>query len=166
MEYQGMGLQSHERAMENDKIEMATLGARLLEERPDVQETLGAVQLRHSGDTGSLRSLANLTSQGLTQVLQWHHYWDGQTENTSDAAYEMLLNTDFVSARLSSQDLQALTLAWQQGGISQETYLWNLRQGEILPPDIDPEDEIRRIETTPPARLPFGDESIQDENAA
>ena len=58
LEYQGMGLESHERAMDNDKVEMATLGARLLEEPPEVQETLGAVQLRHASSGDGLNGQA------------------------------------------------------------------------------------------------------------
>lgn len=163
LEYQGQGLQSHERAMDNDKIEMATLGARLLEEQPDVQETLGAVQLRHAGDTGNLKSIANMISKGLSNILRIHEWWAGQTENHEDPRIMMQLNTDLATARLKPQDLQALMLAWQQGGISKETLLWNLQQGEVLPPGLTIEDEIRRIEIEAPARIPFGPDEVVSE---
>lgn len=155
MEYQGMGLESHERAMENDKLEMATLGARLLEQMPDTQETLGAVKLRHAGDTGSLKTLANLTSDGLTNLIRWHHWRAGETENPNDPAYEIRLNTDLAATPLPPQDILALMQVWQQGGISHETFLYNLQQGERLPPEVTIEDELRRVETASPARLPF-----------
>jgi len=158
LEYQGMGLETLERAMETDKQEMATLGARLLEQMPGVQETLGAVQLRHAGDTGSLRTIANLVSQGMTRVIQVDHWWNGDTEEPLDEKYSIELNTDFSSMTMSAQDLLALFTVFQGGGFSQETFLYNLQQGERLPPDVSIEDEIRRIEITQPTRLPFGDD--------
>lgn len=158
LEYQGQGLESHERAMETDKKEMATLGARLLEETPSTQETLGAVQLRHSGETGNLKSLANLTSQGLTRLLRYHHWWNGDTENLQDERFSFTLNTDFSTTRLTPQELQALMQLWQGGGISKQTLFWNLKQGEIIPSENEYEDEEAMIEAQAPARMPFGEE--------
>lgn len=157
LEYQGHGLESHERAMDNDKAEMATLGARLLEEQPATTETLGAVQIRHSGETGSLRSMANLVSEGLTQLLRWHHWWNGDTENLDDERFSFTLNTDFTTTRLGPQETQALVGLWQAGGISKETLFWNLQQGEIIPDERTFEDEEALIEIAAPARLPLGD---------
>lgn len=164
LEYQGHGLESHERAMANDKVEMATLGARLLEEQPGTQETLGAVQIRHSGETGSLRSTANLVSEGLTRVLQWHHWWNGDTENVQDEKYSFTLNTDFSTARLEPQEIQSLMQLWQGGGISKETLFWNLKQGEIIPADSEFKKEEAKIEAQPPARLPFGEMPDDEED--
>lgn len=158
LEYQGHGLQSHEKAMDNDKQEMATLGARLLEEMPETQETLGAVQIRHSGETGSLKSLANLASSGLSQIIRWHHWWNGDTENVEDERYLYWLNTDFSTARLDPQEMQALIGLWQSGGISKQTLFWNLYQGEVVPAERTFEEEELLIEQQPPARLPFGEE--------
>lgn len=163
LEYQGHGLQSHERAMNNDKVEMATLGARLLEEEPDTQETLGAVQIRHSGETGSLKSVANLVSEGLTRVLRWHHWWNGDTENLNDERFSFTLNTDFSTVRLDPQELQALMALWQGGGISKETLFWNLKQGEIVPGDREFKDEEKLIDDAAPARIPLGDVPDDDE---
>jgi len=157
LEYQGHGLQSHERAMDNDKAEMATLGARMLEEQPNTQETLGAVELRHSGETGSLRSLANLVSEGLTRVLRWHHWWNGDTEQLDDERFTYTLNTDFSTVRLDPQELQALMQLWQAGAISKQTLFWNLKQGELIPAETEYEDEESLIEVQAPARIPFGE---------
>lgn len=167
LEYQGQGLQSHERAMAQDKQEMASLGSRLLEETPETQETLGAVQIRHSGETGSLKSLTNIVSQGLTKLLRWHHWWDAATEQLEDENFSFILNTDFSTTRLSPQELQALMQLWQGGGISKQTLFWNLQQGEIVPDDTTYEDEQSLIEMEQPARIPFGDvQETEDEPQA
>lgn len=163
LEYQGQGLQSHERAMAQDKQEMATLGARLLEETPATQETLGAVQIRHSGESGNLKTLANLVSQGLTKILRWHHWWHGVTEDLEDERFSFTLNTDFSTTRLTPQEMQALMQLWQSGAISQQTLFWNLKQGELVPDDVEFEDEQSLIELEAPARIPFGEPEPEPE---
>jgi len=158
LEFTGSGLETHDRAMDTDKKEMATLGARLLEERPSIVETLGAVQLRHSGELGSLKSMTMLISKGLTNLIRMHHWWNGETENVADDRYSLVLNTDFDVSKLSAQEIQALVAAWQSGGISQETLFWNFQQGEMVPDDRTFEQEQALIEAQAPARIPFGDE--------
>jgi len=164
LEYQGSGLESHERAMTNDKVEMATLGARLLEEQPVTAETLGAVQIRHSGETGSLRTVANLVSEGLSKVLRWHHWWNGDTENIEDEQYFFTLNTDFSTTRLTPQEIQALMQLCQDGRISKQTLFWNLKQGELIPAENEFEDEEAMIDAQAPARLPFGEDLEQEDD--
>jgi hypothetical protein len=42
--------------------------------------------------------------------------------------------------------MSSLMGAWQSGGISHDTFLFNMKKGEILPPDITIEDEKGLIE--------------------
>ena len=44
------------------------------------------------------------------------------------------LNTDFEALAMGAKELTALVVAWQQGAISRDTLLHNLRAGELLPP--------------------------------
>lgn len=165
VDFPGQGLGSHERAIEADKQEMATLGARLLEETPGVQETLGAVQLRHSGETGNLKSITNLISRGLTNLLRWHSWWNGNTENVEDERFSFSLNTDLSTTRLTPQEMQALVGLWQAGAISKRTLFHNLESGEIIPPETTFEDEEALIELEAPARIPFGETEQEPEEA-
>lgn len=153
LEFHGHGLQSHERAMDTDKKEMAAIGARILEPAPEVQETLGAFAMRHGGDTGSLRNVVHTASQALTWLTRVHAWWARETEDVADDRISMGLNTDFVSAKISPQHMQVLMEALNSGNISFETWIWNLQQGEIIPPGIDVEAERERIEAMPPLRL-------------
>ena len=43
--------------------------------------------------------------------------------------------------------------AWQSGGISHETFLHNMKKGEILPNEISIEDERDRIDLQNPMNL-------------
>ena len=57
LEFRGQGLAAIEKDLDKMERLMAVLGARLLEEQPRTQETLGAVTLRHSGEYATLRTI-------------------------------------------------------------------------------------------------------------
>jgi len=67
--------------------------------------------------------------------------WMGVTDDIT-----VELNTDFVDVKLTPQEVTALMQTWQSGGVSHETFLWNLQRGEMLPPNISIEDERSRVE--------------------
>ena len=147
LEYTGKGLDSL-RDLKRDKEQlMAVLGARLLEEQKRAAEAAETKKLNRSGEEGSLTALAGTCSQALAQALRWVAWWSG---NQADDAVQYRLNTDFVSTLLSPQELTALIAARQSGEMSQETFLYNLKRGEMLPPDRTIEDERDLIETEEP----------------
>ena len=57
LEFQGQGLQSHERALEMDIKNMAALGARLLEGAPLIPETATAILRRTEGSESPVQAL-------------------------------------------------------------------------------------------------------------
>ncbi len=114
-----------------EKIEkiMAVTGARMLEvQRPGV-EAAETVKLRSSGDSATLADIAGNIENGLTDVLRNIGFF---LYGVSNEDYKVTVNKDFVSTRLSSQDITALLEAYQGGTVSLDTFLWNLRKGEIL----------------------------------
>jgi hypothetical protein len=121
---------------------MATLGARLLEAQPDVGETATAVRMRHAGDEASLRTIAVTMGEALTRALRYHAWWMGADED----AVEVSPNMDYVSARLSPDELRAYMELLNNGRISYETFYALLQQGEIARPDVTAEDELAAIE--------------------
>ena len=77
-----------------------------------------------------------------------------EPEDVTPEHLHYTLNTDFDSTLLSATEIQALVAAWQSGAISQDTLLYNLRTGEILPAARTNEQELQLIrETTPPVAL-------------
>ena len=68
----------------------------------------------------------------------------------SDSNIKVSMNRDFVSSKLSAQDITALLSAVQAGRISMDTFLYNLRVGDILPPDRTIEDEKNLIASEAP----------------
>lgn len=146
LEFNGQGLQSHERALENDIKNMAALGARLLEAAPLVPETATGVLNRMQGAESPLHSLVLTVSQGLTQCLQMHAWWAGITENAADPALHLTLNKDLVSNTMEPAMLKALMELLLNGTISYKTFFFNLQRGEIARPMIEVEEEQADIE--------------------
>ena len=121
---------------------MATVGARLLEsQRPGV-ESEETVRLRSSGDSASLSDISKNIGDGLTDVLGYVGSWLGVPAKECSVS----LSKDFLSTRLSSQDVTALLGALQAGAISTDTFIFSLQQGEILPDGRTIEEEKELIE--------------------
>lgn len=149
----GEGLSSMEKGLDRLEKQMAIVGARLLEEQRPGIEAAETVRLRSSGDSATLADIAGNVESGLTKVLRYIGFWLGVAEKECVVG----VNKDFVSTKLTPQEITALIQAVQAGKMSEETFLWNLKQGEILPPeksiekekeDID-EDGLRKTRNNP-----------------
>lgn len=137
----GEGLADIEKGLDRLEKQMAVVGARLLEEQRPGVEAAETVRLRSSGDSATLSDVAGNIENGLTKVLKHIGFWIGVAEKECQAS----VNKDFVSSRLGSQDIAALLQAVQAGKISEETFIWNLQQGEILQGGRSIEDEQEAI---------------------
>lgn len=150
LEFTGQGLKALDDALTQKKDEMAVLGARLLETQKRAAETAESMQIRSAGESSALSSIATTVGEALTATLNFMRYWVTGNVTTKPEELSVTLNTDYVAATLQPQEITALVAAWQSNAISHETLLWNLSQGEVLPPDITPEDEITRIQEEAP----------------
>ena len=124
----GAGLSEMEKGLDRLEKQMAVTGARMLEEERTGVEAAETVRLRSSGDTATLADIAGNIEGGLTDVLQYIGFWLGIGEKECAVS----VNKDFISTRLSPQDITALIGAVQAGQMSAETFIYNLMQGEIL----------------------------------
>lgn len=136
-------------ALAEKKKSMATLGARLLDETADVAETATAVNMKHSGEHATLRTIAQALELALTLVLKWHVWWLGTMERVTDldaktASYE--LNKDFFAIKMSSGELQALVGALQADAISFDTFWSLLIKGGLARMGVDAKQEKQDIE--------------------
>lgn len=145
LEYTGQGLGAL-RDLKKDKEQMmAVLGARFLEESKRVGEAAETLRIRASADAGTLESMVGTIDEALTTVLQWHAAWSDITEGGVNKI-KLTLNKDFVSARLQAPEIVALMKARQAGELSQDSFLHNLKEGEILPDGRTIEEEKGLIE--------------------
>jgi hypothetical protein len=73
--------------------------------------------------------------------------------------------TDWDATTLTPQDALALAQTWQLGGMSRRTYVWNLEEGHLLPPDTTVDEEIALIEMESAQRgMGLGGETAQPED--
>lgn len=147
LEFTGSGLKSIVDAMEEKKKQMATLGARLLEDAPTTSETAAAVKLRHGGETASLKTVAQSLEQGFTIMLQICVWWDGTDTMPSEAEVEVELNKEYLNIRATPQEIQVGLTALQAGEISFETWYNLLVTGGWAREGITAEQEQTAIKT-------------------
>jgi hypothetical protein len=133
-------------ALGEKKQEMAILGARLLEEPPNTQETATSANLRHSGEQANLASIAKAASTGIEEVLRWIGWWMGTEETSGDVQdVEIKLNTDFTAAQMSVQDATQLMTMWQSGAISYPTFYAALEAGGMTRANVNWQQELAAI---------------------
>jgi hypothetical protein len=143
LEFTGKGLEAIEKALDRNGRMMAVLGAQGIEGTRDKIETAETSRLRQSGETSSLVSIVKGSSKGITKSLQHVAIWMDIPEE--DIVFS--LNTDFVAIQMSPQQITALMQAYQGGGISQQSFVYQMKTGEITPPGIEVEDEMELIES-------------------
>ena len=142
LEFTGQGLGALEKALADKQKMMGTLGARLLEEQSGSAETATAVNMRHAGETATLRTIAQTAQHALTAALRIHSWWMGTHPTPSDLRQiQCVLNKEFFTTRLKPQELQVLIMALQSDTISMETFYANLQRGEIARPGVTLEEE-------------------------
>lgn len=142
LEFTGQGMEAVRKAIEDLEKDMAVVGARVLEEQKRQTEASETVRLRSSGDMATLASIVASAEEGTKTIVSYMSYWMGMTMEPVSIKF----NTDFISARLTSDEIIALVNAIQTGEISQNTFLYQLKEGEILPPDRTIEEEKALIE--------------------
>lgn len=165
MEFTGQGLTPLRQALEDDKAEMAVLGARLLRPERTGMETAEAARIGQAGDAAVLTELAGHISRGVSEALAMAAWWMRPGTRLEDVRAEVgvQLNRDFLPEQMSTQELVQLWTVWQGGGISTDAYLWNLQQGERIPPGRTLEQE--RAALSPPSAVDAVDD-LADPTAA
>lgn len=148
LEFTGQGLQALEKAVEEKRSIMAGLGASLLQTQKNGVESAESLRLRQNSEASVLVGAVLSVQEGIAKALSIMAEWEGVSGDI-----EVALNTDFVDTKIESEDLVALMSAWQSGAISHETFLHNMKKGEILPDEVSVEDERDRIDLQNPMNL-------------
>lgn len=144
LEFTGQGLGAVEKALNKLEYRMAVMGARFLEEGTRrVAEAADTLRMRARGETATLSNIAGSVEKALERALGLMALWI----SISPEDIDIELNKDFVSTRLSAQDIAALLQAYLNGAVSLDSFIYNLHQGEVLPEDRTVEDEKLLIAT-------------------
>lgn len=130
MEFLGQGLGSLERALVEKQSQMSQFSAQLMDTSTRGSEAEGTVRLRYSSDAANLSDLALSTESLLRQTYGYIADWKGVARPSIE------LNKDFISTKMSYQELLALHKAVIEGSITEEVFNYNLAKGEIRPEDM------------------------------
>jgi hypothetical protein len=141
IEFTGQGLNAVVAALESKERKMAVLGSRLLEEQKKSAEAAETLQIRTSGETATLFTIANNVESGMGKVLYYESLWYSYPDST-----KVDMNKDFINKQIDARILAELLKALQAGEVSQDTWLFNLKDGELIADDVTIEDEKKKIE--------------------
>lgn len=156
LEFSGKGLDELAAALPQKEGYMATLGARLLQEPKREAEAAETHYIKQSSENSTLASVAKTTSDALKQALTWMAEW---VSAVGEVKCE--LNTDFFDVPISPQAVTSLIAAVQGGLMPVDDFLWVLKQGELLRPDLTIEEARALIEQDAP-RLMGTPENLSD----
>jgi hypothetical protein len=127
LEFQGQGLKSLADRLETKESYMAFLGSRMLSPEKRAAEAAETASIHRQGEISVLSAMSYAISASITEALKILAEWAGVS-----GEIEYQLNTDFVPNSMTAQDLQALVMTWQAGGMAFDDLIHNLKQGEII----------------------------------
>ena len=164
VEYSGAGMKSLENALEAKQHQMATLGAKLLEEQPTLAaETATAVLARHAGEHATLRTVAEAMEKNLSRVLQIMGWWSGLETLPGEVPAGVTVNKDFLQVKAPPQEIQIALQTLQSGEISYKTF-WNLlTEGGWARDNVTADEERAEINREPQQVAPPTEEVIRVE---
>ena len=162
LEFTGAGLGNIQKGMEDKIKAMAAIGARILEERATAGiEAAETIKLRHAGEQSALAKISKHVSAGLTRVLGFIMLIEGKEADR--ASVSIALNTDFNVTGITPEELLAMFQVLLSGGISYDTFFYNLQRGEIIPENVTQEEEMMRIKSGLPMPEPPAPEGGEPE---
>lgn len=124
--------------LEDKRTELSVIGHSILAPEKAAPEAPETIMLRRVAENATLAGFTRAISRKLEKAVQLFALWvDG-----SEATFS--LNTDFQPNGLSPQAHKELRDDWLNGAITHETYLYALRDGEVVSPVLIPEDEAER----------------------
>lgn len=156
-EFSGQGLGSLEKGLEEKEHMMAVLGGQVFADRRKGIEAAETARIRTSGETSLLTGVVNSVEETLEAALRKAAEWMNVTGDPIDIA----INRDFVDTTLDPQTLAGLLKSYLSNAISLDTFLWNLKQGEMIDPDRTIDEEKTDIKANPAPSAPTSDAEDQ-----
>lgn len=128
MEFLGQGLDGLAKALKEKEGQMAQFSAQLADTSSKGSEAEGTVRLRYSSDAANLADIAGSVEIALNTIYGNIADWIGCERPAIN------LNKDFISSKLTYNELREVTSSWLEGSLSDEELRFNLERGEISLP--------------------------------
>lgn len=135
------GVGAIKEAMLEKEQQMAALGARMLSPEKAQAEAASALEVKRGGENSILGAIAGAVDIVMTAALKFMAEW----VNANPDEASLTLNKDFLPSPMDANMLREWVAAWQSGGISYDTFIYGMKQGELIPDSITAEDERERI---------------------
>jgi hypothetical protein len=148
LEFSGQGLKPLLDLLDDKELQMATLGARMLEPQTRQPASAEGQSVKRKGEESMLSGIAVVLGLGVTVALKLFVEWAG----ADSTKVKCELNRDFYPVPITAQELTALVQAWQTGAISDQVLFENLQAGEVIDEDTTlAQEQARRAASEPPA---------------
>lgn len=148
LEFTGQGLQSLEKALVEKQGQLASMSARLLDNSKRGSEAADTVRLRYASETANLAMIARATEALMSKV----YATVAIMKDLDPKQIRIQLNKEFLDSRISAKEVVDFVDSYLNGGITEETLVFNLRRGDILDVTRDDDDEIVALRTMKKAR--------------
>ena len=126
--------------MDMRRENMALLGSRLLETPRKLVEATKTHELRIGSENATLVDIADASERQLNELVRIILWWAGEDDDLARQA-RFSYQRDFIPMGLDPQRIVALLKSYQAGATTLETFLYNMKAGEGLPPGRTVEEE-------------------------
>ena len=142
LEFTGAGMGAISKALAELENQMTVMGSRsMLSTQQRAAETASTEIVRRNAENSILSSIVNSCEEQLERVLATIRDWAGLTGEV-----ELKFNTDFLNYRETGDFIRSITEAAEKGIITQETAIDTLKERNVLPQDIEAEEEAEALE--------------------
>ena len=131
-----------EKEMQNKEMRMAVLGSQAISQRGKYVQSAATAKINSASENSILAALAHAQSNVMSVILNLILEWAGHTGVKGNVN----INTDFYDDLIVPESVISWTQLLQSGGISQETWYYNLEKRDVFPPDWSMAKELTSIE--------------------
>jgi len=139
LEFTGISIDSLADIMSHKEEQMLNIGIRLLSDKKGV-ESAESLTIRSNSENATLLGMVLSIESAIVSSLETINLW---SNITTEPLFEM--SKDFSPTQLTDKDIEIQLKLLTEGKLSEQTFLENLFDGEIIP---DVEEESKRINRT------------------
>lgn len=136
LEFAGISIDSLSDIMSHKEEQMLNIGIRLLSDKKGV-ESAESMKIRSNSENATLLGMVLSIESAIVSSLKTINLWSGLTTEPL-----FVMSKDFSPTALTDKDIEIQLKLLTEGKLSEQTFLENLFDGEIIP-DVD--EETKRI---------------------
>lgn len=144
--------------MDKKKEEMAVLGSEVISSGASYIASVDTARVANSSESSTLTLLSKSLSKNLTAICRFVLAW----ARKPDPSMRVIINTDFFQDDIKGSELLEFMKAYQQGGISWDTYFETMKKKELYKAGTTSKQEKEAIEKSLEDQFNMADEKYLD----